>query len=111
MQKVKNKWIKIGSEVLILASLFTLVQYLITAGLLNQYYQINLTSMCINVILAVSLSLINGFTGQLSLGHAGFMAVGAYVSVIITNMLDLPQGKPEDQRAKTHPPGPDHRRR
>jgi branched-chain amino acid transport system permease protein len=46
--------------------------------------------MCINVILAVSLSLINGFTGQLSLGHAGFMAVGAYVSVIITNMLDLP---------------------
>jgi branched-chain amino acid transport system permease protein len=90
MQKVKNKWIKIGSEVLILASLFTLVQYLITAGLLNQYYQINLTSMCINVILAVSLSLINGFTGQLSLGHAGFMAVGAYVSVIITNMLDLP---------------------
>jgi branched-chain amino acid transport system permease protein len=71
MQKVKNKWIKIGSEVLILASLFTLVQYLITAGLLNQYYQINLTSMCINVILAVSLSLINGFTGQLSLGQGG----------------------------------------
>lgn len=90
MQKVKNPWIKFGSEVLILAAIFSLVQFLITAGLLNQYYQINLTSMCINVILAVSLSLINGFTGQLSLGHAGFMAVGAYVAVIITNMLELP---------------------
>src|ERR1044071_5143172 len=32
----------------------------------------------INVILAVSLNLINGFTGQFSIGHAGFMAVGAY---------------------------------
>lgn len=90
MQKVNNKWIKLGVEVLILAALFTLVQYLITAGLLKQYYQISLASMCINVILAVSLSLINGFTGQLSLGHAGFMAVGAYIAAIMTNMLDLP---------------------
>ena len=32
----------------------------------------------INIILAVSLNLINGYTGQFSLGHAGFMAVGAY---------------------------------
>lgn len=90
MQKANNKWIKLGVEVLILAALFTLVQYLITAGLLKQYYQISLASMCINVILAVSLSLINGFTGQLSLGHAGFMAVGAYIAAIMTNMLDLP---------------------
>ncbi len=90
MQKANNKWIKLGAEVLILAVLFTLVQYLVTAGLLKQYYQISLASMCINVILAVSLSLINGFTGQLSLGHAGFMAVGAYTAAIITNMLDLP---------------------
>src|SRR5437868_3908193 len=33
-----------------------------------------------NVILAVSLQLINGFSGQFSLGHAGFMAVGAYLA-------------------------------
>lgn len=85
-----KKLIKFATEVIILTILFSLVQYLITAGLLNQYYQINLTSMCINIILAVSLSLINGFTGQLSLGHAGFMAVGAYMSVIVTNMWDYP---------------------
>lgn len=38
----------------------------------------------INVILAVSLNLITGFTGQFSIGHAGFMAVGAYASAYLT---------------------------
>jgi branched-chain amino acid transport system permease protein len=38
----------------------------------------------INVILAVSLNLINGFTGQFSIGHAGFMAIGAYASAFLT---------------------------
>src|ERR671916_68895 len=38
----------------------------------------------INVILAVSLNLINGFTGQFSIGHAGFMAIGAYASAYLT---------------------------
>lgn len=81
---------KFITEVAILVVFFILIQYLITTGLLNQYFQINLTSLFINIILAVSLNLINGFTGQLSLGHAGFMAVGAYVSVIMTQMLNMP---------------------
>jgi branched-chain amino acid transport system permease protein len=38
----------------------------------------------INVILAVSLNLVNGFTGQFSIGHAGFMAVGGYVAGCVT---------------------------
>ena len=38
----------------------------------------------INLVLAVSLNLVNGFTGQFSLGHAGFMAVGAYLSAAVT---------------------------
>jgi branched-chain amino acid transport system permease protein len=38
----------------------------------------------INIILAVSLNLINGFTGQFSIGHAGFMAIGAYSSAYLT---------------------------
>src|SRR5215207_3144184 len=38
----------------------------------------------INVVLAVSLNLITGFTGQFSIGHAGFMAVGAYTSAYVT---------------------------
>jgi branched-chain amino acid transport system permease protein len=38
----------------------------------------------INITLAVSLNLINGFTGQFSIGHAGFMAIGAYASAFVT---------------------------
>ena len=51
---------------------------------LPYYYAeiINLTG--ISIILAVSLNLITGFTGQFSIGHAGFMAVGAYSSVFVT---------------------------
>ncbi|HAA10115.1 MAG: branched-chain amino acid ABC transporter permease [Syntrophomonadaceae bacterium] len=91
MQKTQHfKPVQFIIEVGILVVIFTLVQYLISAGLLNQYYQINLASICINIILAVSLNLINGFTGQLSLGHAGFMAVGAYASVIMTTYMELP---------------------
>jgi branched-chain amino acid transport system permease protein len=41
----------------------------------------------INIILAVSLNLVNGFTGQFSMGHAGFMAVGGYCSAFITGSL------------------------
>src|SRR5271157_5412291 len=38
---------------------------------------------CINAILAVSLNLVNGLSGQFSLGHAGFMAVGAYTAASV----------------------------
>jgi branched-chain amino acid transport system permease protein len=41
----------------------------------------------INVILAVSLNLVNGYTGQFSLGHAGFMSVGAYTAASLTMHL------------------------
>jgi branched-chain amino acid transport system permease protein len=42
-----------------------------------------LVDIGINIILAVSLTLVNGFTGQFSIGHAGFMAIGGYVSAAI----------------------------
>ncbi len=56
----------------------------------NEYYQHILTLSAINVILAVSLNLINGLTGQFSLGHAGFMAVGAYFSGSLTYFAKVP---------------------
>jgi branched-chain amino acid transport system permease protein len=49
-------------------------------GLIGAYnYQIAVL-VGVNIILAVSLNLINGYTGQFSIGHAGFYAVGAYTS-------------------------------
>src|SRR5437660_2280925 len=51
---------------------------------LNSYYLQVVIFIGINIILAVSLNLINGYTGQFSLGHAGFMAVGAYTAAAIS---------------------------
>jgi branched-chain amino acid transport system permease protein len=57
------------------------------SGRLNAYWLDVAMGVGINIILAVSLNLINGFTGQFSLGHAGFMAVGAYTAAMITTTL------------------------
>jgi branched-chain amino acid transport system permease protein len=54
----------------------------------NRYYLGIAIDIAINIILAVSLNLINGHTGQFSLGHAGFMAVGAYTAASLTWAFD-----------------------
>ncbi len=53
----------------------------------EQAVAIILVNVGVNVILAVSLNVVNGFTGQFSIGHAGFMAVGAYTAAKITSVL------------------------
>ena len=57
------------------------------SGLIDPYYLDVLTGIGINVILAVSLNLVNGYTGQFSLGHAGFMSVGAYLAAAVSVFL------------------------
>ena len=63
---------------------------LISANVINSYYKGIITFALINIILAVSLNLIVGFTGQLCLGHAGFMSIGAYISAVITQKAGMP---------------------
>lgn len=53
-------------------------------GSISPYHYDILIGIGINIILATSLNLVNGYTGQFSLGHAGFMAVGAYTSSWLT---------------------------
>ena len=60
-------------------------------GLLDQYVQLILMYIGINIILTTSLNLINGYMGEFSVGHAGFMAVGAYVASLLT-VLVFPSG-------------------
>lgn len=59
-------------------------------GIISYYVSGIMVSILINVIMAVSLALVTGYLGELVLGHAGFMAVGAYTSAIITLNLQLP---------------------
>ncbi len=50
----------------------------------NDYFKVVVLYIFINMVAALSLNLVSGFTGQFSLGHAGFMAVGAYVSAYLS---------------------------
>ncbi len=54
------------------------------ANWLDAYMQQILFYIAINIMLATSLNLVNGFCGQFSLGHAGFMAVGGYTSALLS---------------------------
>jgi branched-chain amino acid transport system permease protein len=51
---------------------------------LNKYIQLVLMYIGINIILTVSLNLVNGYMGEFSLAHAGFMAIGAYTAALLT---------------------------
>jgi len=84
--KNKSKWINLIIIVLFYILLFALMQVKIIGN-----YQIRiLVSIMIAIILSVSLNLVTGFLGQLTLGHAGFMAVGAYSSALFSKMVELP---------------------
>ena len=71
-------------------ALYALFMLLMETEVIGAFWQLNIVLICINIVLAVSLNLITGFTGQFSIGHAGFMAVGAYMSAVFTVKLGLP---------------------
>ncbi|MDF2902879.1 MAG: transporter [Bacillus sp. (in: firmicutes)] len=86
IKRTKGFWLSI-----VLASIvYITIQFLITGQYLNSFYINTLFTIVINIMLAVSLHLIIGITGQFSIGHAGFLAVGAYASAIISVKLGLP---------------------
>ena len=70
--------------------LFGVLQGLMEAEIIDDFWILNIVLICINVILSSSLNMINGFTGQFSIGHAGFFAVGAYMGAIMTVKLGFP---------------------
>lgn len=65
------------------------IAVLINAGILNRQYTSLLVPIAVNIMLAVSLNLITGFLGELTLGHAGFMSIGAYAGALVSMNLQL----------------------
>jgi branched-chain amino acid transport system permease protein len=61
-----------------------LAQVLVSLGVLNAYYALILSYLCITIISSLGLNIIYGFTGQFSLGHAAFLGLGAYAAALIT---------------------------
>lgn len=68
----------------IIAVIYGILIGLINAGVINEFVAQIITQIGINLIVAVGLNLVIGFTGQFSFGSAGFMAIGAYSSAIIS---------------------------
>lgn len=81
---------KILSYVVIGLIFYAVIQFLISSGTLNAYQANTIYLIGINIILATSLNLITGVTGQFSIGHAGFMSIGAYVSAIMSIKFGMP---------------------
>lgn len=55
--------------------------------IINNYFQTIIVTICINIIMSASLNIVNGYMGEFSCGHGGFMATGAYVSSVVTLIL------------------------
>lgn len=89
MIKMKTYSKVLGITALIVG-VFLLITLLLQIGIIDNYYGGILILTCINIIAALSLNLITGFTGQLCLGHAGFMSIGAYVGAMMSIKLSLP---------------------
>ncbi|MBF0528777.1 MAG: branched-chain amino acid ABC transporter permease [Deltaproteobacteria bacterium] len=66
---------------------YVLLRVLNSADLLSNYILFVIMGGLINAMMTVSLNVVTGFTGQFSIGHAGFMAIGAYVSGIFTQLI------------------------
>lgn len=81
--KIKKKLISLVSVLIV----FGILEGLIALGFIDNYTKRVLVSVGINIIIALSLNLIVGITGQLSMGHAAFMSIGAYISAVFSVAL------------------------
>ncbi|NLJ32107.1 MAG: branched-chain amino acid ABC transporter permease, partial [Clostridiales bacterium] len=86
----KMKKISYAVNLVVVFVLYAVLAVNINNGSINRYYGGLITMVCINIILTVSLNLASGFLGQLVLGHAGFMSVGAYSAALFTMYSGLP---------------------
>lgn len=71
----------------IVIATFVVVQILIDAGFISSLFQGLMVPICTYIILAISLNLVVGILGELSLGHAGFMCVGAFSSAFFSKVM------------------------
>lgn len=84
-KRIGSYGINLACVVLLYGAILLLQQ----VGIINSYINSILVTVGINIILAVSLNITTGFLGELSLGHAGFMAIGAYASAIFSKAVVL----------------------
>ena len=84
----KRSWLRnaidLTAIVAVAAAIHLVLQALTRRGVVSNYHLKIVRDIGINVVMAASLNLVNGVAGQFSIGHAGFMAVGAYTAASVT---------------------------
>ena len=85
MEKIRQNLfvVSLGAGVLV-------ILLLAATGAIDLYVQTFIMFMGVNIIFATSLSIVNGYMGEFSCGHAGFMAIGAYVASVLTVIMFTP---------------------
>ena len=76
-------------NILAIVLFYTVISIFILTGTLNNYLSNILITVCIAIIMTVSLNVTTGLLGQLALGHAGFMSIGAYTSALFTQNVAM----------------------
>ena len=89
-----GKWKNYINYAVIILFLAAMIIINVTSGL-GFSNKSTLPRIAFSCILAVSLNLVVGFLGELSLGHAGFMCVGAYIGCYLANVLRANASLPE----------------
>ena len=82
----KDKIMNMSTYTLVTVA-FVILQLLMSQGKLSSTMKGFLVPACAYIVLAISLNLLVGICGELSLGHAGFMGIGAFTGVIVTALL------------------------
>ena len=95
----KKPFMRKYANYLIIAALTLVFTALSVTGVIKMGTQFLLEQMAIAILLAVSLGMVVGFLGELSLGHAGFMCAGAYVGGKIASVLTAAMGVGESNPA------------
>lgn len=83
-QKKRNKNLLTFAVVIVA---YVILQILSSLGMLSSSLEGQLVPICVYIVLAVSLNLVVGVSGELSLGHAGFMGVGAFAGIIVSTLM------------------------
>ncbi len=84
-----------NSNTILLATILFFIFLLVLPWLIKKYHFLGLSIYMVNLItihaiVAIGLNILVGYTGQISLGHAGFFAIGAFVCVILVSKLNFP---------------------
>lgn len=89
-QSNNKKIIAVITKIAIIIAVYLAITALVEFDILNRQYKSLIVPIGVNIILAVSLNLVTGFLGELSLGHAGFMSIGAFAGALFTLNMNLP---------------------